>query len=238
MGDTRDQYAAKEVELDMTRIVPVVRSKAEARATYDRRSGSYERLEGRFERRARVTGEQLLAVESGERVIEIGSGPGASLAAFARATGNGGLVIGVDIARRMHHVAAERLRDDHVGSCVARIVGDGARLPVRAGCVDAAFASFTLELFDTSELLGVLGELRRVLRPRGRLAIVSLTTTDPPAFMERAYLVAHRLMPRLADCRPIPVSALVTDAGFEITDQRRSDILGIPVIVLTGHRSG
>ena len=94
------------------------------------------------------------------------------------------------------------------------------------------FACFTLELFDTPELLAVVGELRRVLTSRGRLAVVSLTTTEPPALMERAYLVAHRLMPRLADCRPIPVAALVAEAGFHITDERRCDIFGVPVAAL------
>ncbi len=214
----------------MSRIAPVVRSKAQARATYDRRSRSYERVEGRFERNARIAGEQLLSVKSRENVVEIGSGPGASLAAFARATGTDGFVVGIDIAPRMHRVAADRLRSDHLFASVGRVVADGAHVPLCDRSVDAAFVSFTLELFDTPELLTVLGELRRVLRPGGRVAIVSLTATEPPALMERAYLVAHQLMPRLADCRPIPVTALVAEAGFEIADHRRSDILGIPVI--------
>ncbi len=214
----------------VSRVARVVRSKAEARAAYDRRSKSYERIEGRFERTARVAGEQLLAVQPRERIVEIGSGPGASLAAFARATGVDGLVVGIDIAPQMHRVAGDRLRNDRLVAAVRRIVADGAHVPLRDGSVDAAYASFTLELFDTPELLTVLGELRRVLRPRGRVAIVSLTTTDPPALMERAYLAAHKLMPRLADCRPIPVAALLEEAGFEIADQRRNDILGVPVI--------
>ena len=231
----------------VSRIAPVARSKAQARATYDRRSGSYERVEGRFERKSRIAGEQLLSVKSRECVLEIGSGPGASLAAFARATGTDGFVVGIDIAPRMHRVAADRLRGDQLSASVGCVVADGAHVPLRDRSVDAAFASFTLELFDTPELLTVLGELRRVLRPGGHVAIVSLITTEPPALMERAYLVAHQLMPRLADCRPIPVTALVAEAGFDVTDQRRSDILGIPVIAAvarlrddgdapTGHR--
>ncbi len=105
-------------------------------------------------------------------------------------------------------------------------------MPLAAGSVDAAFACFTLELFDTPELLTVVGEFRRVLTGTGRLALVSLTTTEPPAVMERAYLAAHRLMPRLADCRPIPLAALVAEAGFHITDERRCDIFGVPVAAL------
>jgi ubiquinone/menaquinone biosynthesis C-methylase UbiE len=213
-------------------IAPVARTKAQAQATYDRRSRGYERLEGRFERHARIAGERLLAVERGERVLEIGSGPGASLAAFAVATGADGHVVGVDLAPNMHRVATERIRAEQLASRVSLVVADGARIPLAAGSVDAAFACFTLELFDTPELLTVLGELDRVLAAGGRLAVVSLTTTEPPALMERAYLAAHRLMPRLADCRPIPAAALVAEAGFRVAQERRSDIFGIPVIAV------
>ncbi len=216
----------------MTAIPPVQRSKAQARATYDRRSRGYERIEGRFERRARTTGEALLGVQARERVLEIGSGPGESLAAFARAAGAGGHVIGVDLAPQMHRVAAARLGSTDDGAPCSLVLGDGAALSLRTGSIDAAFASFTLELFDTPELPVVLAELRRVLRPAGRLVIVSLTATGPPAIMERVYLLAHRLLPRLADCRPIPVADIVSEAGLQITDHRRCDIVGIPVAVV------
>ncbi len=216
----------------MQSIAAVRRTKADARLTYNRRSHGYERVEGRFEHRARITGETLLAVQAGERVLEIGSGPGASLAAFAHAAGGRGFVAGVDISPKMHDVAAARLAPIGAAAPVSLVTGDGAALPLRTGAVDAAFASFTLELFDTPELPVVLEELRRVVRPGGRVAIVSLTATNPPALMERAYLAAHRCMPKLADCRPIPLADLVGRAGFEVIDRRRCDIVGIPVEAL------
>ena len=196
---------------------------------YDRRSRSYERVEGRFERRPRIAGEQLLAVASGERVLEIGSGPGESLAAFARDVSASGHVTGLDISAEMHKVAAAGLRRAGLAEQTALLVGDGAHVPVRTGSIDAAFACFTLELFDTPELPLVLDELRRVLRAGGRLVVVSLTVTRPPAPMERLYLLAHRLMPRLADCRPIPLASLLTEAGFDVVVERRRDIFTVPV---------
>ena len=218
-------------------IVPVSRSKTQARATYDNRSRGYERIEGRLERHARIAANKLLAVAPNEHVVEVGSGPGMSLTTFARAVGSEGYVVGIDISPRMHLVAAARLHDEGVAGRASLIVGDGACLPIRTGSMDAAFASFTVELFDTPELPVVFSELHRVLRPIGRLAIVSLTTTDPPANMERAYLLAHKIMPRLADCRPIPLTSLITEGGFTVIDQRRCDIVGIPTIAVTARRS-
>ena len=213
----------------MNAIAPVARSKADARRTYDRRSHGYERIEGRFERHARITGEALLGVQPDERVLEIGSGPGESLATFVRATGSHGHAVGVDIAPQMHRVTTAHLPNTETTAPVSLILADATSLPLRSATFDAAFASFTLELFDTPELPIVLNELRRVLRSAGRLVVVALTATSPPAIMERAYLLAHRLMPRLADCRPIPLAALINEAGFHITDRRRCDVVGIPV---------
>jgi ubiquinone/menaquinone biosynthesis C-methylase UbiE len=220
----------------MTEASRVLRTKAEARATYDRRSRGYERIEGRFEAGARTAGERLLAVGAGETVLEIGSGPGESLVAFADAAGPNGRVVALDLSVEMHRVARERLRAAAGPGTVSFVAADGAHVPVRAGSVDAAFMSFALELFDTPELPVVLGEVRRTLRPDGRLAMVSLTMTEPPAIMERAYLLAHRWMPRLADCRPIPVADLLGDAGFEITAEQRCDIVGIPVAAVAARR--
>jgi ubiquinone/menaquinone biosynthesis C-methylase UbiE len=210
----------------------VTRTKAQARANYDRRSRWYEWIEGRFERSARVLGERLLAVSSGDDVLEVGSGPGESLATFARDSGRDARVIGIDMSREMHRVAAARLANAGLADAVSLLVADGATLPLRGRCVDAALMSFTLELFDTPELPTVLAEIRRVLSPQGRLVVVSLTTTDPPALMERAYLLAHRYLPRLADCRPIPVTDLLAEAGFVVTAEHRCDIVGIPVAVI------
>jgi ubiquinone/menaquinone biosynthesis C-methylase UbiE len=216
-------------------IADVKRSKAQARAMYDRRSRTYERLDGRFERTARLAGEDVLAVHTGERVLEIGSGPGESLVGFAPSAGPGGHVVGLDLSPGMHRVAAARLRRAGLDREVSLVIGDAVTLPMPARAFDAVFASFTLELFDTPELPLVLRELGRVLEPDGRIAAVSLAATTPAAVMERAYLLAHRLMPRLADCRPIPLVALLADAGFRVGEHRRCDVLGIPVEVVLAH---
>lgn len=171
-------------------------------------------------------------------MLEIGSGPGASLVALARSVGPTGHVVGLDLSPGMHQVAQRRLLGAGLQDCVTLVLGDGAYLPVRSASCDAVFSSFTLELFDTPELPTVMSEARRVLRLGGRLGVVSLELVDPPPLMMRAYLFAHRLMPRLADCRPIPVTDLAEHAGFVDLDSERTTILDIPVVVVTARVPG
>jgi len=213
-------------------ITPVTRTKGEARANYDRRSRHYACLEGRFERSCRDAGVSLLAVSTGETVLEIGSGPGVSLVEFARAARRGGRVVGIDISARMVDVAAQRIANAGLAGRVDLHVGDASRLPFADDAFDAVFMSFTLELFDTPELDVVLGECRRVLRAGGRLGVVSLALTDPPGLATRIYVWFHRQLPRLIDCRPIPAPDLVQAAGFQDVHSVRRSMWTLPVDVL------
>lgn len=90
------------------------------------------------------------------------------------------------------------------------------------------FMSFALELIDTPQIPAVLGECRRVLRPGGHLAVVSLQLTHPPAAMARLYLAARRHLPRLLDCRPIPVPDLLAAAGWQLRALQPLSLSGLP----------
>ena len=74
--------------------------------------------------------------------------------------------------------------------------------------------SFTLELFEDPDADRVLSETRRVLRARGRVAIVCLAAGPKPSLASSAYAWLHRQLPHLLDCRPIPIRGLLERNGF------------------------
>lgn len=53
-------------------------------------------------------------------------------------------------------------------------LGDARSLPFRANVADIVFIEDTVELFAEDEMTTVVGELKRILRPDGRLCVVTM----------------------------------------------------------------
>lgn len=217
-------------------IEPVSRSRAAAKANYDRLARAYELVSGRFEAPHREEGLRLLAVREGERVLELGFGTGACVVSLARAVGPTGSVKALDLSPGMLAVAQERVTRAGVQGNVELVNGDAAALPWGEGSFDAVFSSFVLELFDTPELPQVLAEWGRVLRRGGRLGLVSLVPPLSPRLATRLYAWAHRMMPTLVDCRAIPLRELVEAAGFQVEQATLGSLAGLPVQALVARR--
>ena len=210
----------------------MTRSRENVKATYDRLSGWYDLLTGPGEKKFRELGLRKLNVRAGERVLEIGFGTGQALLALALSVGRTGRVYGIDLSEGMLNVARARVRKAGLASRIRLMRGDAAHLPFAADSFDAVFMSFTLELFDTSEIPVVLQECRRVLRRSGRVGITALARGEKPSLMTTLYEWAHRRFPTWIDCRPIRVQSILEDAGFQVLDVTRLSMWGLPVEVV------
>jgi ubiquinone/menaquinone biosynthesis C-methylase UbiE len=117
-----------------------------------------------------LTRGQLLAILGpmpGERILEIGPGTGYYSLAVAAEVRPGGTLDVLDVRRRFLDHTIGRARKAGLVT-----LGDGGSLPFPDGTVDAAFLVATLgEIPDPP---AALRELRRVLKPDGRLVIGEL----------------------------------------------------------------
>ena len=206
-------------------ILPVLRSKKEAKQFYDRVSPVYDYSIGTFERKYAETALRLLSIEEGETVLEIGFGSGRCLKRVAESAGKTGKVYGIDISLGMLEVTMRRLEKaglmDRVGLCC----GDAVNLPYQDSIFDAVFMSYTLELFDTPEVPKLLKEVKRVLKESGRLGVVSISRENGESKALRLYEWVHQKWPKYVDCRPIYLEHSLRDAGYRIRKRERLKLL-------------
>jgi len=200
--------------------------------SYDFLSRFYDSISAPGEKRFTRAGLELLAPAHNETVLEIGFGTGCSLVSMARAVGENGRVYGIDLSRGMLRVTQNRLNAAGLTEQVVLEQGNATRLPFEPSFFDAVFMSFTLELFPANSIPIVLSECRRVLKPEGRLGLVSLVETTPLTMSLRLYLWAHHAFPRVVDCRPIPAERFLEEAGFVITRHERDSLQGVPVSMI------
>ncbi len=211
----------------MKGILRVHRSKRQARRAYDRLSRFYDYFAAIFEGKSRDVALGRLGIAEGEKVLEIGFGTGHCLVRIAEAVGVKGRAYGIDLSPGMIEAARRRLQKKGLQRGPWLCCGDAETLPFKDRILDAVFMSFVLELFDTHEIPRVLREVRRVLKPGGRLGVVSMSK-DGGGLALRLYEWAHKKFPVYVDCRPIYVAQAIEEAGFGIRYREKITLLGLP----------
>ena len=214
--------------------MPVLRSKEEARAAYDRISKFYDYTEGIFEKKYINIALKEFKIRKGEVILEIGFGTGNALIAIAEYIGKNGMVHGIDISPKMLELANSKIRKRLFTGRVKLTCGDAIKLPYPDNKFDAVFLSFTLELFDTCEIPKVLKEIRRVLKLNGKLGVVSLSKDNRKSLFLRLYEWAHIKFPKYIDCRPIFVAESIKEAGFNIGFNKKAKIFLAPIEIVIG----
>jgi len=214
-------------------ILPVLQSKEETRAFYNKIAKVYDLLAEHSEHPMRQAGLKKLRPRRGEEILEIGFGTGHTLVQLAWAVGPAGRVYGIDIAERMAAVARKRLEDEKVADWVELYRGDAEQLPYADESMDAVVMNFTLELFDTPDIPRVLAECVRVLRPGGRIVVVGVSKEGKRGMILAAFEWTHRHFPNLMDCRPIYVRRALEEAGFRIEDASLEH-MWVPVEIVLG----
>ncbi len=140
------------------------------RKAYSRWAHVYDLVFGRPFRRARREAIEMLAVGSGQRVLEVGVGTGLSLPEFPPHCS----VFGVDISRPMLRRARPRAAAPGRGLVEA----DAGRLPFRDATFDAAFAPYVVSAVP--DPAGMLREIVRVTRQGGPIVLLNHFVSEHP----------------------------------------------------------
>lgn len=171
-----------------------------------------------------------MGIRTGDKVLDLGCGPGADLEAFAVAVADAGEVLGVDVDEASVDAAATTVADlPHVSVMVA----DAHRVPVADSSFDRVHTDRVLQHVESPA--AVVAEVARVLRPGGVVAFAepdwdTLVVDHPdPAVLAgyRRFVTEHavryadvgRRLPALCYVsslrvvRVVPITAVFRDVG-------------------------
>ena len=109
-----------------------------------------------------------LGPQPGETVLELGAGVGDTGFEAATILGESGRLISTDFSPEMVEVARRRGNELGLGNVEYRVI-DAERIELDSGSVDGVLCQNTYMLM--ADPAAALAETRRVLRPRGRLAL-------------------------------------------------------------------
>ncbi len=103
----------------------------------------------------------------GERVLDVGTGPGEPALTLARMVGPQGKVLGVDLSERMIELAKERAKQQGLDNAEFQVM-DAEELELDDGSFELVTNRFGLQIFTDPEK--AIAESHRVLAPGGRFA--------------------------------------------------------------------
>src|SRR5271165_5116256 len=162
----------------------------------------------------------LLEARAEDRILEVGCGPGVDVAALSHRVG---YVTGVDVSREMVRQARGR---NAKAIALHRVLVEQASveaLPFESASFDKVFSINSVQFWPN--VAAALGEVKRVLRPQGLLAIAI-----QPRSRGATALTSLRWEAKLRNA--------FAEAGFEDVHSALDERPSIPVVCCSGTKPG
>jgi ubiquinone/menaquinone biosynthesis C-methylase UbiE len=171
------------------------------------------RQQALFDRVLAPAGEAAIArahIRSGEKVIDVGCGCGATTAAIAELVGSTGEVFAVDISEPMLAEAKRRMGNDRR---VSFANADAATHPFRTSYCDILFSRFGVMFFDYPAV--AFANMRKALRPGGRLSFACFREAAKNTYVMLPLAAAYKHVP------PLPSPTPNASGMFSFADENR-----------------
>jgi len=131
-------------------------------------------------------------LKEGDKALDIAGGTGDLAMAFAKKVGKTGQVVHTDINEAMLRTGRDRLID--AGIVLPTVVCDAEHLPFGDAYFDLVSVAFGLRNMTHKDQ--ALTEMRRVLKPGGKLLVLEFSKVAPP--LEKVYdWYSFKILPKL-----------------------------------------
>lgn len=111
----------------------------------------------------------LTGIQAGDHVLDVACGTGVLTRYVAKLVGVNGRVVGLDVSSDMLSVARTISLDSSAAGSIEWREGDVCAIPFADETFDVVFCTFALMFFP--DRVAALQEMRRVLKPGGRMAL-------------------------------------------------------------------
>ncbi len=161
-------------------------------ATWDERAELWSRLKAQ---RSEVYGPatemmlDLADLRTGNRVLDVAAGTGDQTLLAARRVGPNGYVLAIDISTNMLNTATDAVRRAGLTNVETRIM-DAENLDLDADSFDSVICRLGLHTFPNPPK--AMGEMRRVVKPGGKVAVLVRSTAEKNPYEGVPNTVAHR----------------------------------------------
>jgi ubiquinone/menaquinone biosynthesis C-methylase UbiE len=171
-----------------------------------------------FHRKAHKIALEMSGLRDGMKVLEVATGSGEMFRRLVRSN-PAGYTCGVDLSPKMAARTQAHARKQFPKSALHCQAVDARSLPYKNGAFDHIFCCYLYELLSTDDIYLTMGEMHRVLKPRGKLT--SILIGQQAEFFNKAYLVAASIVPAFWG-RQMDRSApgILEAAGFRVTQER------------------
>ena len=168
-----------------------------------------------------------------DRLLDLGCGTGGLLRELAGRATAPREAIGVDTSSKM------LARVPNLPAGWGLMQADAARLPFPDRSFDVLTATYLLHLLDRPEREAVLAEAARIMRPEGRLVVVTVAPPRSQALARVFDRVFHPAWSRsgvLAGLRPLDPRPDLEGSGFVVRETRRAS-RGYPSLIVAARLS-
>ena len=204
------------------------------RRAYDRMSRVYGLTSTLLHSRAHSNAVVSSGIEDGMRILEVATGSGEMFRRLVHVN-RSGTTLGVDLSPNMAAIAQRRARRRFPTADTHCQAVDARHMPFRDGSFDAVVCCYLLELLSSEDIVRTVDEFHRVLRARGRLALVMIG--EDTAVFNRIYKVLGKVAPafwgRQVEQR---VPELIEASDFRIVSEKVVRQAFYPSRVLVAHK--
>jgi ubiquinone/menaquinone biosynthesis C-methylase UbiE len=205
--------------------------KSKVAEVYRRFASSYDLWARLAESKARTRCLELAAIRDGESVLEVAVGTGIAFEQILRINPTGRNE-GVDLTEEMLSHAKEKAKRTGIENFRLK-VGDAYNLDYSDDTFDVVINNYMFDLLPEEDFSAVLTEFKRVLRPKGRLAMANMTIGN--RWFDSFWRVIYRISPAwLGGCRGVYLLPYLELTGFKDTKREFISQMTFPSEVIYG----